>query len=180
MSLLTEYPRQCKDTVGRLKRVYLAEFVDYDENEIVIVDGSLYTFPDTIIYPYECEGNYTQGTGTEGGDYYWDQEIKILLNKVYGVVNQRVYTKTRYRVIAETNNGIYLMFGVMNGLNCELSNSSGSEKPDFNGFELKFKGKEDEAAMPVDISGFHQELSGLYFNYDLSFGSEEEELPGPG
>jgi len=169
MSLLVSYPRQCKDTVGRLKRVYLAQFVDYDEHEIVEVDGALYTFPDTIIYPYECEGNYTQTTGTEGGDYYWDQDITIRLPKVYGVVNQRVFTKMRYRVIAETNNGIYLMFGLMNGLDCSLTNSSGSDKPEFNGYELKFKGKEDEAAMQVDISGFHQELDGLYFSYDLSF-----------
>ncbi len=163
MSQIAEYGRQCKDTIGRLKRVYLAEFVNYDESQVIKIDGELIAFPDTLFYTHECEGNYNQNTGMEGGDYYYDQELSIRLINVYGTINPVVYTRVKYRIIAETNNGTFLMFGLMNGMTCEISNTSGTDKPEFNGFEMKFKGKEDEAAILLDESGFHTELTGLYY-----------------
>jgi len=163
MSQIAEYGRQCKDTIGRLKRVYLAEFVDYDESQIIKIDGELIVFPDTLVYTHECEGNYNQSTGMEGGDYYYDQELSIRLINVYGTINPVVYTRVKYRIIAETNNGLFLMLGVMNGMTCEISNTSGTDKTEFNGFELKFKGKEDEAAILLDEGGFHTEATGLYY-----------------
>jgi len=163
MSQIAEYGKQCKDTIGRLKRVFLAEFVDYDESQLIKIDGELYRFIVTIFYPYECDGNYNQNTGMEGGDYYWDQEVSIRLPKVYGSINPVVYTRVKYRIIAETNNGLFLMLGVMNGMTCEISNTSGTDKPEFNGFELKFKGKEDEAAILIPESGFFMEDNILFY-----------------
>lgn len=169
MNDLLNYNRTCKDTIGKLKRVYLAKFVDYDETQILTNNGVITSLPTTIIYKFDVEGSYNQSTDNEGGAISWKQDIQINLNKVYNVMNPAVFANQKFRVIAESNNGYYLMFGLLNGLDCSLSNSSGTEKDAFNGFALTFDGLEEEAAMITDINDYTLFDEELYFSYNFNF-----------
>ena len=151
---MNNYSLKCKDTIGSIKRAYLAKFVSYDESKITAYNGTVTIFPVTIIYQFDCLGNYNQNTNIEGGDVSWTQEINLNLTKVYNELNPKIFLNSKFRLIAETNNGHVLIFGLWNGLNCSLTNSSGSEKADFNGFNLKLTGLEDEAANLIDLDLF--------------------------
>jgi hypothetical protein len=166
---MDNYTLKCKSTIGGLKRFYLAKFVDYDETEIITVENEVTVFPATIIYQFDCIGNYNQNTNDVGGDTSWTQEINANLNTVYNVLNPKIFLTTKFRLIAETNNGDILIFGLFNGLNCSLTNSSGAEKKDFNGFNLKLTGLEAEAAMLTDLDLFYIfDDTDSYLNYLLN------------
>ena len=169
MNSLLTYARTCKDTIGHTKRVYLAKFVDYDESQILTNNGVIITFPETLIYQFDVEGNYNQSTDNEGGSISWKQDIQINLNKVYNVLDPTTFTNQKFRLIAESNNGYYLMFGLFNGLDCSLSNSSGDSKDTFNGFGLTFDGLEEEAAMLTDINDYDIFNELYYLNNELNF-----------
>lgn len=169
MNNLITYPKGFKDTQGDLKRVYLAKFVDYDETEILLNADTVTTFPSTIIYKFDVQGSYNQSTEIQGGAVAWNQDVKINLNKVYNVIDSHAFQNQRFRLIAETNNGIYLMFGLFNGLDCSLNNSTGESKDTFNGFGLTFAGLEENAASIININDFTIFDAALYFNYNFNF-----------
>lgn len=157
MNNLDTYARKCKDTTGDIKRVYLAKFVDYDETQIILTADTLTTFPSTVVYQFDVEGSYTQST-EEGA---WKHEVNINLNTLYDELNTSSFTNQKFRLIAQTNNDTYLIFGLFNGLDCSLTNGSGEEKSAFNGFSLSFTGLEEKAASLVDIEDFT-----IYVNYE--------------
>lgn len=169
MNNLITYTKGCKDTQGDLKRVYLAKFVDYDETQILLNADTVTTFPSTIIYKFDVEGSYNQSTELQGGAVGWNQDININLNKVYNVIDSHTFQNQKFRLIAETNNGIYLMFGLFNGLDCALNNATGESKETFNGFSLIFAGLEENAASIIDINDFIIFDDTLYFNYNFIF-----------
>lgn len=166
---MDNYTLKCKDTIGSLKRVYLAKFVDYDGTQITALNGTVTIFPETIIYQFDSIGNYNQNTNIEGGEISWIQEININLAKVYNELNPKIFINSKFRLIAETNNGHILIFGLWNGLNCSLTNGSGSEKTDFNGLSLKFTGLEEEAANIIDLDLFYIFNESYYLNYTFNF-----------
>lgn len=168
-SYLDNYSRKCKNTIGGIKRVFLLRYTYYDESKILTNNGNLIIFPGSIVYKFEAEGNYNQGTSTESGVINWGQNIDIKLPKLYGEMNPNIFTETKFRVIVETNNGIYLMFGLLGGLNCSITNASGSNKNDFNGFNLTFEGTEEESAVITDIDSYYIFNNDEYFNYDFNF-----------
>ena len=169
MNNLINYNKPCKDTLGRLKRMYLAKFIDYDDSQIITNAGVLDTFPDTVIFKFDVFGSYTQTSESKGGAVGWTQDITVNLDKVYNVLNPAIFTNQKFRLIGETNNGIYLIFGLFNGLDCSLSNNSGEDKAAFNGFALSLSGMEEEAAMITDINNFYIFDESLYFNYNFNF-----------
>ena len=170
---LENYNHRCKVTQGGLKRLYLVPFVKYRRSEIKS-DGMLLTeFPTAYIYQFDVEGTYNQQSSLEGGAYFFDQSLSVKLNQVYNILDIHKFLKQDYRVIAETNNGDLIMFGVRNGLECTTTNASGSSRAEFNGFNLEFKGKEQSTGLRINSF----EDIGLYilpteentlFNYDLN------------
>lgn len=168
MNNILNYTRTCKDTIGDTKRVYLAKFVDYDESQILLTNGVVTTFPETIIYKFDVEGSYNQSSDSQAGSVSWQQDINVNLNKVYNLMNPTTFTNQKFRVIVESNNGYYLIFGLFNGLDCSLTNGSGETKDTFNGFALTFSGLEEEAANLTDINDYDL-FSSDYFTYDFNF-----------
>lgn len=170
MDYFNNYTRQCKDTQGGIIRAYLIPFVEYDETQIKTSGMSLTTFPDSIAYTFNCIGNYTQSSEEESGAVSWSQTITLQLPKVYEVIEINAFLRNDWRVIVETNNDQLIMFGLFNGLVCSSTNSSGTGKSEFNGFDLTFTGKEEDTGMLINsfddlIMTFED---GEVFNYDLN------------
>lgn len=170
--MLDNYTKKCKITKGGIKRVYLLPYVKYSRSLIKDSEMSLIEFPDSYIYQFDCVGNYTQTSNTEEGSVFFDQTINIQLSEVYNVLDANLFLQKDFRVIAETNNNDLIMFGIYNGMECKLSNNSGSSKSEFNGFNLDFTGKEEKTGLLIDSL----ESLNLYifnpsevFNYDFNF-----------
>jgi len=153
--MIANYDRKCKDTIGGLKRVYLMPYVKYSRSQIKSSGMTLTKFPIDIpfstYFKFDCEGSYTQNSEDEGGAVYFNQSVNIKLTKVYDNIDIYDFINKEFRVAAETNNGKYIMFGVRNGLECTTTNSSGTDKSEFNGFDLSFKGKEEKVGLLTDL-----------------------------
>lgn len=148
--MIDNYTKKCKSTVGGLKKIYLIPFVEYTRSQIKTLEMNLTEFPSSYIYEFDCVGNYTQSSSIDGGAVYFEQNISLQLNEVYSILDINEFVGSEFRVIVETNNNDLLMFGAYNGLECEASNNSGTDKAEFNGFSLEFKGKEVKAALLID------------------------------
>lgn len=167
---LSKYTRKCKNTLGHIKKAYLMEYVFYNETLIKSQGMTLTQFPQTLIYTFECWGNYTQDTQFEAGNVAVNQVVTLNLSKVYDVLDIHMFTEKDYRVIVETNNDQLIMFGVNNGLRGSLSNATGTTKTEFNGFNVTFTGLEEKQGLLIneltDFFTIVDELIG--FNYNLN------------
>jgi len=147
------YEKQCKDTQGHIKRIYVLPFVFYPETLIKSEGMNLTVFPTSTVYRFDCWGNYSQSTTTEKGNVQWSHSIEINLPKVYEVYDINIFYRNDFRIIVETNNGHLIMFGTNNGLQCEISNNSGNSKTEFNGFTLTFTGIEEKPGLLISTLG---------------------------
>jgi len=139
--------RGCKDLQGGVNKVYLFPFVKYSRSQIVIDDQTLTTFPTTIIYDWESNAtNYSENTSFEGGSEVWSQSFTIQIPKT--IVSSEVYklVKQDYRAIWIDRNGNIRILGLFNGLEAQITNETGQNKADFNGYKISFTGKEDNQA----------------------------------
>jgi hypothetical protein len=167
----TDYALQCKDALGGIQKVYLLPYVEYNETQIKTVGMSLDVFPYSQVYEFEVNGSFTQQTTTDRGNVTFDQGVIIDMPKVYTFYDVNVFVRNDFRVIALDNNGFYTLFGANNGMVCNLTNASGNEKGEFNGFTLTFEGKEEIAGalVPDFDEFFFLDVPGSVFNYDLNF-----------
>jgi len=171
MSNLAEYTKKCKNTLGGLKKAYLMEYVFYDETLIKSQAMTLTRFPQTIIYPFDCIGTYTQDTQFEAGNVSFNQVVNLNLSKVYDVLDAHIFIEKDFRIIAETNNEQLIIFGVNNGLVGSMTNASGTEKAEYNGFNLTFTGLEEKAGLLInELTDFFTVVGDVYgFNYNFNF-----------
>lgn len=133
--------------------MYIFPYVKYERSYIEDSGMVLTKFPQSYIYEFDCVGNYTQTSNVEEGSIFFEQSLNVQLSEVYNVLDIHLFLNKDFRAIAETNNGDLIMFGVYNGLECKVSNNSGSSKTEFNGFALDFTGKEEKTGLLIDDLG---------------------------
>lgn len=169
---LEAYDKKCKTTLGGIKRAYLFPFEKYTRGQIKSFEMALTAFPPNVfIYPYEVTGNFTQTSNIEEGAFYFDHTVTLKFSEVYNVFDIHKFLKVDVRIIVETYNNQYLLFGVRNGLTGKVTNSSGTNLNDYNGFEVTFTGKEEKSALLVNTLEeffFIVYDNDGYFNYDLN------------
>lgn len=143
---LFSIPKQCKYTLGGVKRVFIAKYVKYNRSGISVSDMLLNSIPDTTFYEIDEKGNYSQTQSDQNGAIYFTQNVSVQVKKAYDRFNISNLLKAEYRVIVLTENNQYLIFGLYNGLKIKLGNNSGANKTDFNGFDIAFDGLEESFA----------------------------------
>lgn len=171
MIYLDNYTKKCKSTLGGIKRAYLMEYVFYNETLIKSDGMSLTQFPETLVYEFDCTGDYSQDSSFENGNVSFNQIVNLNLSKVYNVLDAHIFTDKDFRVIVETNNDDLILFGTNNGLVGSMTNSTGTEKSEFNGFNVTFTGLEEKTGLLIDeLTDFftiYDDENG--FNYDFNF-----------
>lgn len=172
MDIYKNYARQCKDTKGGIKKCFLLPFEDYDETQINNSGIQLTEFPQSRVYDFEVNGSFSQQSSFENGNVSFAPVVTIDMSKIYNFYDVNVFVRNRWRIIVEDNNDNLIMFGTNNGLRCSISNASGNEKGEFNGFRLNFEGLEELTGLYVDEFDdffYVEEPDGNVFNYDLNF-----------
>lgn len=153
--------RQCKDSQGGLKEVYIFSFTNYSRSQIVVDGLTLTDFPLEDLLPIRIYRYYVIEDAvfdeTQNEDKSYTQSISLRFPRIPAGSNRKMEVtllpmiRNDVRMILRDRNGVYRMLGAHNGLFCNnLRQVTGGSKSDFNGFELDFEGLEEQPAYFLD------------------------------
>jgi len=149
----------CKDALGGIKRIYVAEWVDGIWEDIASGEVAGSTAAITF-YTYDM----TRGSGSlnqtitsdlAAGTVFFDQVCSVTFNKAAAADITEIsnLVKGRMAVLVEDNNGNWFVMGHQNGV--EVSGGTaqtGTAAGDQNGFTLEFSAQEVAPAPFLDLT----------------------------
>lgn len=159
-ALTTGFPLDCRDSVGGIKSIMVAELSAKESltasegliSAITLAEGKQF-------YKYEFRkqtGNFTETieSSDENGTVFYSQELNIQLSKLEVAKRNEILllAKNDLIVIVEDRNGNYWMLGEENGMVLSGTGESGTAMGDFSGYNLIFTGAEKEPASGVSDS----------------------------
>jgi hypothetical protein len=149
----------CKDALGGIKRIYVAEWVDGIWEDIVAGEVAGATAAITF-YTYDMtrgSGSLTQTITSDlaAGTVFFDQVCSVTFNKAAAADITEItnLVKGRMAVLVQDNNGNWFVMGHANGV--EVSGGTaqtGTAAGDQNGFTLEFSAQEVSAAPFLDVT----------------------------
>jgi len=112
-----------------------------------VVGNLLVSYPTTLIYEFDFVGNPNVDISqdeNDGGKFY-NNNITFDLVGLSDAVEIQKLAKKDYIIIFEDENGNNRILGLKNGLALDsLTSNTGGAKSDLSGFNLSFKGQEEE------------------------------------
>jgi hypothetical protein len=149
----------CKDTLGGIRAVYLADFVEAD-GAFTVLDGAVTAIAAelTTVYKFEAlaEGNtFDQGLigSREAGTRVNTQTLTLVLKKQDVLTHAQVdkIVAGRPVIVVRDNNDNYHVAGISEGMETTGSTiGTGGAKADFNGYNLTFSAQENKIAPLLD------------------------------
>lgn len=151
----------CADSQGGNEELYVANFANITG---IATDASgevtgITMSGGTKFYTYEQEVGVslfdeTGQRSRENGTSYYDQAGTAVINKITKGKRQELNKlgKALTMVIAKDKNGIYRLFGQLNGMTCAINTTTGTAMGDRNGYTLNFVGMEANQAPIVSTS----------------------------
>ena len=133
----------CKNTIGGLSKLYLAQFTPYRRNAFGFNGNVLTSIPTTFVHLFELTGNNTFSQSKNGDGY--DQTLSVEFRKIDVQTTLQMMTLNyiELRALVEDRNGNWFILGLENGLESEgLTIDTGDSKSAFNGYRMTLKGKE--------------------------------------
>ena len=140
-----------KDSLGGVDRVYLFPFVDYSFSQITLDGQELVTFPSTTLFSlHSVSTNFNETIEIEGGSVAWNQSFSIEFPKM--ALSSEIYKFSfkDYRAIYIDRNNNIRILGLYNGLESQITQETGTNKPDFSGYRVTFSGREDNQAYYIE------------------------------
>jgi len=145
--LQTNIDRLKKSAQGGVDTVYLFAFSDYNFSQITTVEQELTVFPATTLYDvYSTVTNYTETSEPIGGDVAWNQTLTLQFPRTAKTSQIFKLAEKDYRAIYIDRIGNIRILGLWNGLEGVITNETGTEKPELNGYRVTFSGQEDNQA----------------------------------
>lgn len=148
-ALTTNLSLDCRDSIGGIKRFYVATWASGASFTIVTGTVTVASGMGTI-YKYEQEeetGLFEEQyqASRENGSLFFEQDATAIFLKGQAATRNELLllAKNRLFIIARDNNDKYWLIGRQTGAILEPSKfTTGTAKGDRNGYELKFKAKE--------------------------------------
>jgi hypothetical protein len=147
VSLTKNYFINCKSNLGGVRKLYLFPFVKYSRSLISVVGNVLVSYPTTVIYEFDFVGtpNVDISQDENDGGKFYNNNITFDLLGLKDAVEIQKLAKKDYIIIFEDENGNNRILGLKNGLALDsLTSNTGGAKSDLSGFNLSFKGQEEE------------------------------------
>lgn len=150
----------CKDSVGGLKAIYLADFgtmgaVTYDGTETDMIAGL--ADATTVWFKYDLVGTTntfaeTMAANEDNGTSFSEQTLTVTLAKLNIQANKelKLVTWGRPHAVVEDRNGNFFMMGLEHGVNGTLTTATGGAMTDLNGYTLALIGREKIPANFLD------------------------------
>lgn len=149
----------CKDALGGVKRIYIAEWSDGIWEDIASGEVAGATAAITF-YTYDMtkgSGSLTQTVTSDiaAGTIFYDQAVSVTFAKLEAadITELQNVSKGRMAVMVEDNNGNWFVVGHKHGV--EVSGGSvqtGTAVGDQNGFTLEFNAQEVAPAPFLDLT----------------------------
>ena len=157
-ALTQGYTLDCRDNVGGIKEVLLTELENI--TAITASNGSISVITMATgkqFRKYQLvkeTGTWSEKiqTSTENGTLFYEQDLAFPIRKLAVAWRNELKLLAQNRLVAiiKDRNGIYWLAGENNGLELEPSEGmTGKAMGDFNGYNLVFKGKEENGAQVV-------------------------------
>lgn len=148
-NLTTGRELPCKDSVGGIKAVYLADYgslgtLTVTSGEVTAISGVAPT-----LFKFDVKGNSALDqaitSSRENGTTYYEQTLNLTLTKLDVATQQEIVTiaKARPHVFVEDYNGNYFLVGAVHG--ADISGGTivtGAAMGDLSGFTLVFSAQE--------------------------------------
>lgn len=154
-ALTSSYTLDCRDNVGGIKKVYfteLANVTSFTSASGVITAITMVSTKVFRVYELEKEtGEFSDNptTSQENGTLYYEQDLTVPIRKLSATLSSEIKLLAQNRLVAIVldRNGKYFVLGKNNGMELEPSTGkSGKAMGDYNGYNLVFKGKEEDFA----------------------------------
>jgi hypothetical protein len=147
-TLTTGRELPCKDSVGGIKAVYLADYgtlgaLTVTSGEVTAIAGT----PD--LFKFDVKGNSSLEqaitSSRENGTTFYEQTLNLTLTKLDVATQQEIVTiaKARPHIFVEDYNGNYFLIGAVHG--ADVSGGTivtGAAMADLSGFTLVFSAQE--------------------------------------
>jgi len=149
----------CKDTLGGLKAVYLANF-DEADGAFTVLDGAVTAISANLTTVFKfitiAEGNTFDEAligSREAGTRVNTQTLTVVLKKQDVLTHAEIdkIVAARPVIIVRDNNDLYHVAGITEGMETTGSTiGTGGAKADFNGYNLTFSAQENKLAPLMD------------------------------
>lgn len=147
-NLTTGRELPCKDSVGGIKAVYLADYgtlgtLTVTSGEVTAISGT------PTLYQFDVKGNSSLDqaitSSRENGTTYYEQTLNLTLTKLDVATQQEIIlmAKARPHIFVEDYNGNYFLVGAVHG--ADVSGGTivtGAAMGDLSGFTLVFSAQE--------------------------------------
>lgn len=154
---------ECKDLLGGVKRVYLFQWVEPSELDMILEEGvELSLYPTTPVYKYNFRGDfeYTEGRDDNGR---WSQSLSFNFKKIVLSQSKELAKQSRgiLGCIFEDRKGRFRIMGLRNGCDVSFSTTTGGGKGSFTGYDITLTATEEYNAPFIDdltSTGFTPEV----------------------
>jgi hypothetical protein len=147
----------CRDSVGGVAEVYIAEFTNISQSAIIATSGSITTFtmnPTKKFYTFQMEKGNAQAdekinSSQENGSNFTEQTVTFNMKKLTAAKRNDivVLSQARLMVIVKDNNGLFRVYGQTGGMDLgETTGTTGKAFGDLNGWTLTLTGMEPSPA----------------------------------
>ena len=147
-------PNRGKQRQGGLDKIYIIEYKEYSRRDVVVRENVIRAYPVTRAFEFgvNISSFSEQQVSTSNGEYY-NQTLDFRLAGTQDSSELHHLTRKRFRAIAKDRQGNYRMLGLWEGVESIVSDMTGANKSDFNGYDVKVSGMElREATYVKDIA----------------------------
>ena len=153
--LVQGYEILCRDAIGGIQEVYIAEWVDVPQANITAASGVITAMTCNSgkqFFTYQLEkenAEYTNPitTSVENGTTFYDSTLVFTMKKMSASMKNslKVLAQNRLMIIVLDNNGIYWVLGRQKGIDAtDIQINSGKAFGDLSGSTITFTGKEPD------------------------------------
>lgn len=144
---------QCRDSVGGIKEVYIANFSNVLSATATSGQVSAITMAgSTKFYTFQLrqeDGSYTNPaiSSRENGTTYYDSTVTFTIKKMSASQKNSLHNlaKSRLMVIVKDNNDVFWIVGRVRGCDAlDIQNGTGQALGDLNGATITISGREAE------------------------------------
>ena len=148
---------QCKNNQGGVTEIYLFPFTQLSRSAVEFNQQLIDDFPDTDIVKYEVLGStFNESSKIAQGGVEWNQTVSFRAPRLTSLSELYKLTLKDYCVIIRDRNGLYRMIGLWNGATANVTDTTGSSKNSFQGYNVTLTAKEDNQAYFITETRFNE------------------------
>ena len=145
VSIIKGYDRECKDSIGGVKTVWLFPWAKYSRKDIQREGINLVMFPNNNIYKFDglFDSSFSENDTFDANGQKFDQTLSINFSKIGATYDFRLLRNGLLRAVVEDNNKKLWLLGQDNGIRAtQYTKQTGGDKSQLNGYNLAFEGSE--------------------------------------